>query len=148
VLCVNQGARFRSFDRRPPAGMSRRLAGVTARIERSREYQHSLKQVLELVDQFQHALDSTQLQQWLALEEALLEHSASLNQQYFRAGVELGRRKHRRRAAALPRVGSGVASYKAASYQAPSYKAGSGEPFPNGELIVALAQLISELAQR
>ena len=53
-------------------------------------YRQSLQSVLELGSQLQGALDATQREHWLALEEALFDHSSRLHRAYFCAGVEYG----------------------------------------------------------
>jgi hypothetical protein len=122
VLCVRQGARPRRFDHR--------LSQIAARIERTREYRRSLAQLLALGQQFQDTLDASQRQSWLALEDALLEHTSQLNQAYFQAGVELGRKAgHGRRGRA------NVVSWGA-------------ERARDREIISQLAQMIRKLAAR
>ncbi len=114
---------------------SRRWSRIAARIERTSGYRRSLQQVLELGQQFQGTLDVSQRQSWLALEDALLEHTSQLNQAYFQAGVELGRRDLGRRAghsrrARDPRV------------------LGATERARERELISELARLIGKLVAR
>jgi hypothetical protein len=130
------------FDRRQTAGRAsrRRLSGVTGRIERSAVYRHSLKQVLALVEEFQSSLDVQQRERWLTLEEALLEHVSQLNQQYFYAGVEHGRRTGK------PRPADRSASSPTTRRSHP--RADSRGRLAEADLIVALAQLIRELAER
>jgi hypothetical protein len=53
-------------------------------------------------------LDASQRQSWLALEDALLEHTSQLNQAYFQAGMELGRRAGHSRRARDPRLSRGT----------------------------------------
>jgi hypothetical protein len=61
------------------------------RLERTPEYRQSLQRLLDLGGQLQSVLDTSQRERWLALEEALFEHSSHLQRAYFRAGVEYGR---------------------------------------------------------
>jgi hypothetical protein len=118
------------------------MSSVTARIERSGAYRRSLRQVLTLVDQFQQSLDAEQRERWLALEEELLEHVSRLNQAYFRAGVELGRRRGR----GPPRAPS-----SGESGALPARHGGAAkrrERLAEADLIGALARLILQLAER
>jgi hypothetical protein len=126
------------FDRRRRGSraLSRHLASVATRIERSQAYRRSLQQVLELAETLKTALDAAQREHWLALEEALLEHNSCLNEEYFLAGVELGRSKGRRRAVAGSRAAHGTSQH-----------AGGG-PVRDAELIGTLAELIRALAER
>ena len=138
VLCVNQGARSSKFDRRRGdarlRASNRRFSQAAMRIEATNEYQLSLNHVLELGQRFQAELSPSQKEQWLALEDALLEHTSRLNQAYFQAGAEFGRqsarlRSHSNRAIAHCR--------KVAA-----------ERGRDAEIISALAELIRKLAQR
>jgi hypothetical protein len=45
--------------------------------------------------EFQKRLDAAQLGAWLSLEDALLELAAHGNEEYFKAGVAIGRRQRR-----------------------------------------------------
>jgi hypothetical protein len=139
VLCVNQGAGSHIFERRRRSSraLNRHLASVTTRIERSHAYRRSLKQLLDLADALKEALGDAQRERWLALEEALLEHNSCLNEEYFLAGVELGRRKGRRRSMA-----AGTAHGRA------SQRLTGAEPVRDAELIRTLAELIRALAER
>jgi hypothetical protein len=82
--------RLRHAQRR---ALLRRLSHVTAQLERTPEYRQSLQRLLDLGGQLQSVLDASQRERWLALEEALFEHSSHLQRAYFRAGVEYGRRR-------------------------------------------------------
>jgi len=82
-----QARRLRHAQRR---ALLRRLEHVTSQLERTPEYRRSLQSVLELGSQLQGVLDATQRERWLALEEALFDHSARLHRAYFCAGVEYG----------------------------------------------------------
>ena len=82
--------RLRHAQRR---ALLRRLSHVTAQLERTPEYRQSLQRLLDLGSQLQSVLDATQRERWLALEEALFDHSSHLQRAYFRAGVEYGRRR-------------------------------------------------------
>src|SRR5689334_3477984 len=82
--------RLRHAQRR---ALLRRLSHVTAQLERTPEYRQSLQRLLALGGQLQSVLDASQRERWLALEEALFDHSSHLQQAYFRAGVEYGRRR-------------------------------------------------------
>jgi hypothetical protein len=128
------------FERRQRGSraLSRRFASVATRIERSQAYQRSLKQVLDLAETLKKALGDSQREHWLALEEALLEHNSCLNEEFFYAGVELGRKKGRRRS---------VAPSHAAHVRPGARLAGRESP-PDAELIRALAELIRALAGR
>lgn len=79
--------RLRHVKRR---ALLRRLERVTAQLERTPEYRQSLQSVLDLGRQLQSVLDATQRERWLALEEALFDHSSRLHRAYFCAGVEYG----------------------------------------------------------
>jgi hypothetical protein len=70
---------------------ARQFARASARIERTSEYRDSLQVVLELCAELERVLAPTQRERWLALEDALLEHSSRLYRAYFRAGLEYGR---------------------------------------------------------
>jgi len=52
-----------------------------------------LQVVLDLGAELQRVLEPPQRERWLALEDALLEHSSRLYRAYFRAGVECGRER-------------------------------------------------------
>ena len=80
--------RLRHAQRR---ALLRRLSHVTAQLERTPEYRQSLQRLLDLGGQLQSVLDESQRERWLALEEALFDHSSHLQRAYFRAGVEYGR---------------------------------------------------------
>ena len=80
--------RLRHAQRR---ALLRRLAHVTAQLERTPEYRQSLQRLLDLGGQLKSVLDASQRERWLALEEALFDHSSHLQRAYFRAGVEYGR---------------------------------------------------------
>jgi hypothetical protein len=49
--------------------------------------------VLELGAELQRVLEAPQRERWLALEDALLEHSSRLYRAYFRAGLECARER-------------------------------------------------------
>lgn len=138
VLCVNQGARPSKFDRRrgePRLRVSnRRFSQAAMRIERTSEYQLSLSHVLELGQRFQAQLEPSQKEQWLALEDALLEHASRLNQAYFQAGAEFGSQSARLRSH----------SHRAIAHA----RKVTAERVRDGEIISALAELIRKLAQR
>jgi hypothetical protein len=104
------------------------------RIERTREYQLSLSHVLELGQRFQAQLAPTQKEQWLALEDALLEHTSRLNQAYFQAGAEFGKQSARPRSH----------SHRAVAH----CRKVAAERELDAEIISALAELIRKLAQR
>jgi hypothetical protein len=138
VLCVNQGARSSKFDRRrgePPFRVSnRRFSQAAMRIERTSEYQLSLEHVLALGQRFQAQLAPAQKEQWLELEDALLEHTSRLNQAYFQAGAEFGRQSARLRSH----------SHRAIAH----CRKLAAERGLDAEIISALAELIRKLAQR
>lgn len=138
VLCVNQGARSSKLDRRRgeprQRASSRRFTQATMRIERTSEYQRSLTQVLELGQRFQAQLEPFQREHWLALEDALLEHTTRLNQAYFQAGVELGKQSSR----------LGSHSRRASAHR----RDVATERGRDAEVISALVELIRKLAQR
>lgn len=147
VLCVNQGARSSKFDRRRgelrPRAVNRRFSQTAMRIERTSEYQLSLGHVLELGQRFQAQLDPAQKEQWLALEDALLEHSSRLNQAYFQAGAEFGRQQSGERG--LPQSARlGSHPHRAIA----KYKKAAAERARDVEMINALAELIRKLARR
>ena len=66
----------------------RQFARAAARIERSAEYRRSLQVVLELGGELERVLEPAQRERWLALEDALHEHSWRLYRAYFRAGLK------------------------------------------------------------
>lgn len=72
--------------------VEQQLARVAAQIERSEPYRASLGRVLKLGDDFQRTLSEPQRASWLALEDALLEHTERVQRAYFLAGVEVGKR--------------------------------------------------------
>jgi hypothetical protein len=85
---------------RPAPRKARRRRGsdplkVDAAIEGSRQYQRLVRQAAALSQEFQKQLNATQLGAWLSLEEALLELAAHGNEEYFKAGVAIGRRQRR-----------------------------------------------------
>jgi hypothetical protein len=91
---MNRSA-FRPAPRKP----RRRRAGdplkVDAAIEGSRQYQRLLRRAAAMSQDFQKQLNATQLHAWLSLEEALLELATHGNQEYFKAGVAIGRQQRR-----------------------------------------------------
>jgi hypothetical protein len=162
VLCVNQGARSSKLDRRrgePRVRTSdRRFSRAAARIERTSEYQLSLGQVLELGQRFQAQLDPSQKELWLELEDALLEHISRLNQAYFQAGAELGRRQSGKRETGEREPGKREpgerGSPQSAWFGPPSHRGIAhcrrvvAERGRDAEIIRGLAELIRKLAQR
>ena len=77
--------------------LEQQLARVSTQIEGTDQYQSSLQRVLALGDEFQRGLDGPQRERWLALEDALLEHTERLNRAYFEAGVSIGQGSHSER---------------------------------------------------
>ena len=59
-------------------------------MERSAEYRRSIGELHVLASSFRHALDHSQQERWLILEEALLAHSDRLNRAYYNAGFRNG----------------------------------------------------------
>lgn len=112
--------------------LRRRLAQATARIEKSPEYQRSLAELAQLAAGFQAELEPAQKGQWLALEEALLEHVAWLNRSYFHAGAAWGERSGRPQQASFP-----------ALERDPRRRARS-----DADVMVALARAVMKLARR
>ena len=108
--------------------LERRLARVAAQIEQSEPYQASLRQVLKLSDELQRTLNEPQRASWLALEDALLEHTERSHRAYFLAGVEVGESARAQRGRGAP--GS------------------RRRPDERSEALSMLAQLIVELARR
>jgi hypothetical protein len=93
--------------RRPSRrAVARQFARASARIERSANYRHGLQLVLELAAELQRVLEPPQRERWLALEEALLEHSSRLYRAYFRAGLECRCSAHERSGAGVVRLSS------------------------------------------
>jgi len=90
VLLVGQASRSRYARRRRARRELPDWESLAQEFEQKRDYQQVLSHVLALSARFQASLDSQQRQQWLELEEALLEHSWLLHGEYFRAGYELG----------------------------------------------------------
>lgn len=138
VLCVNQGARSSKLDRRRgeprQRASNRRFSQATMRIERTSEYQRSLSQLLELGQRFQAQLEPFQKEHWLALEDALFEHTSRLNRAYFQAGAEFGQQSARHRSH----------PHRAGAHR----KDFAAERGRDAEVISALAELIRKLAQR
>ena len=177
VLCVNQGARSSKLDRRRGEprlrASNRRLSRAAMRIERTSEYQLSLSRVLELGQRFQAQLEPSQKEQWLELEDALLEHTSRLNQAYFQAGTEFGRQLSRRRESRKREPGEGEpgeggspkresakrtpaergspqsARLRPQSHRAIAhYRKVAAERGRDAEIISSLAELIRKLAER
>lgn len=94
-------------SRRPSRrAVARQFARASARIERSAEYQSGFQLVLELAAELQGVLEPAQRERWLALEDALLEHSSRLYRAYFRAGLECRLSAHERSGAGAVRLSS------------------------------------------
>lgn len=93
LLFMNEAHAHRRWRRRSKRRtLERRLARAAAQIEHSEPYQTSLRRVLELEQSFQRELSAPQRESWLALEDALLEHTERSQRAYFEAGLALGRR--------------------------------------------------------
>lgn len=93
LLFMNEPNAHRRWRRRGKRrALEQQLARAAAQIERSEPYQASLRQVLQLGADFQRALSEPQRASWLALEDALLEHTECSHRAYFMAGVEVGKR--------------------------------------------------------
>ena len=92
VLHVNERASFRrrAQPRLGRRAIGRRLSVVAARLERTVDYQSSLRRVLEADEEFQRTLDEVQRTSWRTLEDALLDHAWRSNRAFFRAGLEMG----------------------------------------------------------
>jgi len=153
VLCVAQGARSSKFERHrvEPRALSRRLSHAAARIERTTEYQQSLDRVLELGQRFQQGLDAAQKERWLALEDALFEHTSRLHRAYFQAGAEWESRKVESRKVESRKERSRQASHlRSRSHRALGrcHKAAPERATRDAETILALAELIVKLAAR
>jgi hypothetical protein len=112
-----QARRLRQAQRR---ALLRRLEHVTSQLERTPEYRQSLQSVLELGSQLQSVLDAAQREHWLALEEALFDHSARLHRAYFCAGVEYGQSRVLGAAVSAPAVSAPAVSAPAVSAPAVS----------------------------
>ena len=131
-----RAASQRSASRR---AVLRRFARASARIERSSEYRRSLQIVLELGGELERVLEPTQKERWLALEDALLEHSSRLYRAYFRAGLTYGRQLPACERSDDPRVRSGGGS----SSGGPGSSGSGRVPSPAQlELLAAFARLI------
>jgi hypothetical protein len=172
VLCVNQGARSSKLDRRHGEprlrASNRRLSRAAMRIERTSEYQLSLNRVLELGQRFQAQLEPSQKEQWLELEDALLEHTSRLNQAYFQAGTEFGRQQFRKREFRKRGPGEGGSAKRESAKRTPGergspqsarlrpqshraiahYRKVAAERGRDAEIISSLAELIRKLAER
>jgi len=118
-----QARRLRHAQRR---ALLRRLEHVTSQLERTPEYRRSLQSVLELGSQLQGVLDAAQRERWLALEEALFDHSARLHRAYFCAGFEYGQSR------ALGAFVSNAETSPGAAQ--PSFAGTPGAPSAAGEL--------------
>jgi hypothetical protein len=141
LLFMNEPNAHRRWRRRrgKRRALEQRLAQVAAEIEHSEPYQASLRQVLKLGDDFQRTLSEPQRASWLALEDALLEHTERSHRAYFLAGVEVGQR--------APALGDG----QRGSGQRGSGPRSSGparRPDERTETLSMLAELIVELARR
>lgn len=92
VLHVNERPSFRrrAQPRLGRRAIGRRLSVVAARLERSVDYQSSLRRVLEADEEFQRTLNEVQRTSWRTLEDALLDHAWRSNRAFFRAGIEMG----------------------------------------------------------
>ena len=124
VLWVAQGSKSLKPRRSTPKhGDWENLADE---FEQRQDYRERLAKVLTRSAEFQASLAESQLERWLALEEALLELSWWLHGAYFRAGFDLGQ-KTRRRASRGTR---------AAPQQA------------QAEFVLALTRLVRELGPR
>src|SRR5688572_21439969 len=79
----------------PASRSSRRrlLAAAAGRIENTPEYLGSLAALQRLVTSFRKELNEAQNRRWLAVEEALLEHAARVNEAYFWEGTAAGGRE-------------------------------------------------------
>ena len=130
LLFMNEPNAHRRWRRRRGARrtLEQKLARVAVEIEHSEPYQASLRQVLALGDEFQRSLSEPQRASWLALEDALLEHSERSHRAYFLAGVEVGE-------SALARRRKGARGSRC-------------RPEERSEALSMLAQLIVELARR
>src|SRR6187549_702411 len=130
LLFMNEPNAPRRWRRRRSTrrAFEQRLARVAAQIERSAPYQASLQQVLKLGDEFQRTLSEPQRASWLALEDALLEHTERSHRAYYLAGIEVGER-------ALARRGKGA-------------RRSVPRPDERCEALSMLARLIVELVRR
>jgi len=70
----------------------RLLADAAARVENTPEYLSSLAALQRLVTGFRQELNEAQNSRWLAVEDALLEHAARVNEAYFWEGAAIGGR--------------------------------------------------------
>ena len=62
-----------------------------ADLEQRQDYQRLLARLVRLGERFQRSLTAEQRQNWLALEDALLDHAWFLHGYYLKAGYELGK---------------------------------------------------------
>jgi hypothetical protein len=134
LLFMNEPNAHRRWRRRrgKRRALEQRLAQVAVEIEHSEPYQASLRQVLKLGDDFQRTLSEPQRASWLALEDALLEHTERSHRAYFLAGVEVGQR--------APSPGNGSRSSVS--------RGPARRPDERTETLSMLAELIVELARR
>jgi hypothetical protein len=138
-----QARRLRQAQRR---ALLRRLEHVTSQLERTPEYRQSLQSVLELGSQLQSVLDAAQREHWLALEEALFDHSARLHRAYFCAGVEYGQSRVLGAAVSAPAVSAPAVSAPAVSAPAVSAPAVSPAGAANAAGVRTLAASSSAAA--
>jgi hypothetical protein len=91
VWQVNEPTRLRELQLRGSRRARRRgLSRAVSQVERSAEYRRSIGELHALASSFRHALDGSQQERWLVLEEALLAHSERLNRAYYHAGFRNG----------------------------------------------------------
>jgi hypothetical protein len=143
LLFMNEPNAHRRWRRRrgKRRALEQRWAQVAAEIEHSEPHQASLRQVLKLGDDFQRSLSQPQRASWLALEDALLEHTERSHRAYFLAGVEVGQR--------VPSPGK---ASRTGSRSTGSRSTGSRDfvrrPLERSEALSMLAQLLVELVER
>jgi hypothetical protein len=148
VLHVNERASFRrrTQPRLGHRAIGRRLAVVAARLERSIDFQSSLRRVLEADEAFQQTLDGAQRTSWLTLEDALFDHAWRSNRAFFRAGLEMGWR-----AAASGGVSAGKPAPHEQRHPSKARRARARHAKHTGgdtELILSLLDIIRRLVDR
>jgi len=79
-----------------------------------------LQVVLELGGELERVLEPAQRERWLALEDALLEHSSRLYRAYFRAGLKYGYQRPAHDASGGSSAGLGGGSGASGSGRVPS----------------------------
>lgn len=143
VLHVNERASFgrRALPRLGRRAIGRRLSVVAARLERTVDYQSSLRRVLEADQEFQRTLSEVQRASWLALEDALLDHAWRSNRAFFRAGLEMG---WRAASAGKPDPSEQRHPSKARRARAPHAKHAGRDT----EVVLSLLDIIRKLVER